>query len=1197
MDSLKEHRKYEFQKLTPYEKTDLEGYEQSLDFVFKNENDDLKNIALTGNYGSGKSSVIRSYAEKRRNLSFIYVSLAHFEGIQGETDKENYDVDVEKKIINHIVQQIPVKDVPESGFRIKRNFNIGSGIWLALRIAFLICAIVYCNSWKTIYALQGVQICSLLTGTFATAFILSACFADIVSLIFSGLKSLNAGKKIKSLKLSNGAVEFSDQNEKSYFDQHLDEILYLFAGAKVDAIVFEDIDRFEEIDLKILEHLRELCTLANDRIHNIDSKRKPIRFFYLIGDHVFEDYTDRTKFFDYMIPVIPVVDASNSYAKMREFLEKSGDYEKIDDRFLRGLCLYLDDLRTIKNVVNEFQIYSAKLAGIAKDANKLLALITYKNVYPDDFAELQQDSGYLFGIFSTKDEVTKADIEAIRREIEGLKSKLSEIDNEMLASIEEIDAVNRERQSNPNRFRDGYSINDWNTKIFPARKELIRSKADNKSQKIRATIIEKQKELTHVRSYHLSNLINGDNEAVVFGYNKSEMLREKKENQLVEFFIKNGYIDETTYRDYIALFYEKGMSYRDKDFLISINSRNGKPFDYEIHDLNLVIENLDADDFIQPETRNFSVVDYILERDMDSHIRNLVLQLQENLDYEFIAQYLRVAKRKTLFIRALNKYWMESIVAMISDENQFMSLDEIQDYILTSIAYLQEDDLRNQNQENLISIFIAEKFENAVCESSLCKTVGDSLATLDVKFQNIDKQIDSEDLRAAVYTRNLYDLNRDNIESILKKEYGLKSDAIQNKELTAVFSTVEQPLLEYVDEKINDFISDIVIENDCVQDNPEIEIDVINREDVQAELKERYINLLSEPFESLEGISEKLWATILTYEKVMCCPEEIYRFFNRFGMSEELVVFINNKAEGLDYAAYEDEDTLTSFFNACLKNADIDNKHYKRIMQQIGRLINSFRISGLGDDKVGILIEESLLEMNLQNLQFIRQNYPNTVALYVESDVDGYLGISLGNNFVIEEALMLLGDCKIDIDSRQKLVDRISIVIPIRQYDYDDEIIKYILRKKYDANDAPYLIKNYNKYSEELRKSIYSKINSPIATIKNNIADIAKVKKLLYKIFEDDDISTADKTVMLDLLITDKADVDLETLLQRMGFSNMTKLVSGDTSRLPQIKNGTEEQTVLNLLKKHGYIEGFSIDEDTIKVERKKHIFGGKHDK
>ncbi len=54
---------------------------------------------------------------------------------------------------------------------------------------------------------------------------------------------------------------------------------------------------------------------------------------------------------------IPVVDASNSYARMREFLETSGDYERLNDRLLRGLCLYLDDLRTIKNIVNEFQIY------------------------------------------------------------------------------------------------------------------------------------------------------------------------------------------------------------------------------------------------------------------------------------------------------------------------------------------------------------------------------------------------------------------------------------------------------------------------------------------------------------------------------------------------------------------------------------------------------------------------------------------------------------------------------------------------------------------------------------------------------------------------------------------------------------------------------------------------------------------------
>ncbi len=46
MENQKERRTYEFQKLTPYEKADMEGYEQSLDFVFKKENADLRNIAL-----------------------------------------------------------------------------------------------------------------------------------------------------------------------------------------------------------------------------------------------------------------------------------------------------------------------------------------------------------------------------------------------------------------------------------------------------------------------------------------------------------------------------------------------------------------------------------------------------------------------------------------------------------------------------------------------------------------------------------------------------------------------------------------------------------------------------------------------------------------------------------------------------------------------------------------------------------------------------------------------------------------------------------------------------------------------------------------------------------------------------------------------------------------------------------------------
>ncbi len=106
------------------------------------------------------------------------------------------------------------------------------GIWLAIRIAVLFCIMAYLNSWATMYELQNSEIWSWFTGTIVTASILCVGFADTVSLIYSIVKNLNTRKKIKSLKLQNGTLEFSDQSEKSYFDQHLDEILYLLSEAR-----------------------------------------------------------------------------------------------------------------------------------------------------------------------------------------------------------------------------------------------------------------------------------------------------------------------------------------------------------------------------------------------------------------------------------------------------------------------------------------------------------------------------------------------------------------------------------------------------------------------------------------------------------------------------------------------------------------------------------------------------------------------------------------------------------------------------------------------------------------------------------------------------------------------------------------------------------------------------------------------------
>ena len=40
--------------------------------------------------------------------------------------------------------------------------------------------------------------------------------------------------------------------------------------------------------------------------------KPPLRFFYLLRDDIFIS-KDRTKFFDYILPAVPIVDSSNSY--------------------------------------------------------------------------------------------------------------------------------------------------------------------------------------------------------------------------------------------------------------------------------------------------------------------------------------------------------------------------------------------------------------------------------------------------------------------------------------------------------------------------------------------------------------------------------------------------------------------------------------------------------------------------------------------------------------------------------------------------------------------------------------------------------------------------------------------------------------------------------------------------------------------
>ncbi|OTP84563.1 hypothetical protein B5S42_13685, partial [Gilliamella apicola] len=167
-----------------------------------------------------------------------------------------------------------------------------------------------------------------------TLILIGSLFALITFVSYKFIDLQNRKNLIRKLKIFQNEIDISSSEcDVSYFDKYLDEIIYILDKSKLDFIVFEDIDRYD--DNLILSKLRELNYIYNKRQknHKEEQKGKQIKFIYLIKDEIF-DSKERTKFFDYILPIVPVMDNSNSLGKMEELFKSKNIYSDFSISFL-----------------------------------------------------------------------------------------------------------------------------------------------------------------------------------------------------------------------------------------------------------------------------------------------------------------------------------------------------------------------------------------------------------------------------------------------------------------------------------------------------------------------------------------------------------------------------------------------------------------------------------------------------------------------------------------------------------------------------------------------------------------------------------------------------------------------------------------------------------------------------------------------
>lgn len=416
----------------------------------------IRNIALTGSYGAGKSSILQEVARAHRErvVEISLSTLGATDEATGSDDKaaaggaaKNSKTNrIQKEIVKQILYREDPRRTPGSRYRRISRLRFWPEAALALITSFALSLLFFLSGWS-----------AKLIKLFAPDRADSPSAHLLLLLLFAALiLSLRAllGGRLWIEKLSAGPTTLSlSKPTETYFDEYLDEIVYFFEVTKCDLVIFEDIDRFD--DPKIFETLRALNTLLNGA-RQLDGRT--VRFIYAIKDSIFDELgtlpsssgngeagsskpdaaeleierANRTKFFDLVVPVVPFVthrSARDLMIRVMGDLEHSVSTDLID---LAGR--HIADMRLIKNVRNEFAIFKERVIpedgkGLLLGEDSLFAMLLYKNVHLSDFERIRTNRSALDVVYRQGRTLVQQNIERLDEEARNTGKKLADLDS------------------------------------------------------------------------------------------------------------------------------------------------------------------------------------------------------------------------------------------------------------------------------------------------------------------------------------------------------------------------------------------------------------------------------------------------------------------------------------------------------------------------------------------------------------------------------------------------------------------------------------------------------------------------------------------------------------------------------------------------------------------------------------------------
>ena len=1065
-------------------KEDLEKVQPYLDKLKDTLNaKGINNIALTGGYGSGKSSLLKTFQYWNKNeYNFLNISLAAFNKTEENTLKnEELERQLEISILQQIIYKVNPVNLPESRF--KRIVNIPNWkLWGLIPISFTIWLMSVIllfkynyldklnpNTWT--FRFKDLDFSTNLI--FLFSFLGIGYFSKLVVELFSN-------SKINKVNLK-GEIEIGDNSNKSILNEHYDEILYYFEKNNFNVVVIEDLDRFDNTN--IFTKLRELNILLNnaDSINNRNCyKDFGIKFLYAVGDDLFNDKKERVKFFEYIIPVIPFINSSNANEQLKTLIKESDLEENVFPKeFISDITTFIDDIdmRLLINIFHEFVIYRNILKPDVLKGNEseLFAMITYKNIDPEDFNKLNNKEGKLYKLIHNKKSYIKELISSIELKISDLKDKIEIIKKENISDIEELKAVyilkmlekikdatqfhiNERRVSigelikddtfnevrNTTRFRyyqngngvynSGISFENIENEVNPnltydERVDIIKN--NNTINILRKQIEELSEKKSEIENWDLKQIFKE--------VDINQYLNDFTNNGLLRNLILEGYINEN-YNDYISLFHEVSLTKEDKKFERNVKSGFYEGFEYKLtHIENLVDNHIDLKYFKRDTILNFDLLNY-LGNNYNKYTEKYdaiigVLSNEKEKSIEFIDKYISIEERPLkIFIEKLVKNW-KGFWDYIYIKSNFTPEKEDK-YLSLIIQFGLIDDILSSQNNNTLTTAITQKshFLSLVKNTEEFNYYGKItklIEKLNVKFDGLENpNNETKELFNFVFNNSYYQINKGNILQMITL-YGSIDD--ENDFETSNYGTILQsnckPLIDYVNSNINTYVEDVYLKlEQNISESEESLLELLNNVDLEDKLKIKIIQKVDTLISDLSNIEDiEIKKQLLTNLKLVANWKNVIDYYTNCEnkIDENLVEYLNSESVSNKLSKIqlkkEDEDFETSLIK-CKQLSDIS---YNNLLGSTYYSWNSIGFESLNIEKVICLLDKKL-NTTKENYNRLKEYFPNNHIKLIAKNFNKFFEKIEDFETDEDDILMILKSDKITIDNRFKYIPKLT---------------------------------------------------------------------------------------------------------------------------------------------------------------------------